>query len=72
LPVTSGALHSVLTQLKTRPTFAEQWPDTYRAAVASGRDRVLKLESIRPAATDMQTILQQRPDVARWWNEISS
>jgi hypothetical protein len=72
LPVTSGALHSVLTQLKTRPTFAEQWPDTYRAAVASGRDRVLKLESIRPAATDMHAILQQRPDVARWWNEISS
>jgi hypothetical protein len=72
LPVTSGALHSVLLQLKTRPTFAEQWPDTYRAAVAAGRDRVLKLESIRPAATDMQTILQQRPDVARWWNEISS
>jgi hypothetical protein len=72
LPVTNGALHSVLLQLKTRPTFAEQWPDTYRAAVAAGRDRVLKLESIRPAATDMQTILQQRPDVARWWNEISS
>jgi hypothetical protein len=72
LPVTSGALHSVLTQLKTRPTFAEQWPDTYRAAVASGRDRVLKLENIRPAATDMHAILQQRPDVARWWNEISS
>ena len=72
LPVTSGALHSVLTQLKTRPTFAEQWPDTYRAAVAAGRDRVLRLESIRPAAIDMQTILQQRPEVARWWNEISS
>jgi hypothetical protein len=72
LPNTSGALHSVLAQLKTRPTFAEQWPDTYRAAVAAGRDRVLKLESIRPAATNMQTILQQRPDVARWWNEISS
>jgi hypothetical protein len=72
LPNTSGALHSVLAQLKTRPTFAEQWPDTYRAAGAAGRDRVLKLESIRPAATDMQTILQQRPDVARWWNEIPS
>jgi hypothetical protein len=72
LPVTSGALHSVLAQLKTRPTFAEQWPDTYRAAVAAGRDRVLKLESIRPAATNMHAILQQRPDVARWWDEISS
>jgi hypothetical protein len=72
LPNTSGALHSVLAQLKTRPTFAEQWPDTYRAAVASGRNRVLKLESIRPAATNMHAILQQRPDVARWWDEISS
>jgi hypothetical protein len=72
LPNTVGAMKDMLTQLKQRPTFAEQWPDTYQAGLVRGKARVLKLESIRPASTDMQRILQQRPEVARWWNEIPS
>jgi hypothetical protein len=72
LPDTAGAMRDMLTQLKRRPTFAEQWPDTYQAGLVRGKARVLKLESIRSAPTDMQRILQQRPDVARWWNEIPS
>ena len=72
LPDTAGAMRDMLTQLKRRSTFAEQWPDTYQAGLVQGKARVLKLESIRSAPTDMQRILQQRPDVARWWNEIPS
>ena len=72
LPDTAGAMRDMLTQLKRRSTFAEQWPDTYQAGLVQGKARVLKLESIRSAATDMQRILQQRPQVARWWNEIPS
>jgi hypothetical protein len=72
LPEVTGAMHDMLVQLKNRPTFDEQWPDTYQQGLAKGKARVLKLESIRSASTDMQQILQQRPDVARWWNEISS
>jgi hypothetical protein len=72
LPEVTGAMHDMLIQLKQRPTFDEQWPDTYQQGLAKGKTRVLKLESIRSASTDMQKILQQRPDVARWWNAIPS
>ena len=64
------ALRDVLLQLKNRPTFAEQWPDSYRAGLAKGRARVLKLESMREARTDMRTILSARPSVLEWWNSI--
>jgi len=67
---TTGAMKDVLTQLKTRPTFEEQWPDTYRAALAKGKARVLKLESIRPSSTSMQEILSRRQDTLKWWNAI--
>lgn len=65
------SMREVLTQLKTRATFEEQWPDTYRAELARGKARVLKLESIRTAPTDMATILSARPDVLEWWNQIA-
>lgn len=67
---TAASMRSVLTQLKTRPTFEEQWPDTYRAELARGKARVLQLESIRTAPTDMRTILSQRPAVLEWWDQI--
>ena len=66
----SGAIKDVVVQLKTRPTFEEQWPDQYRAALAKGKARVLKLESIRPSPTSMQQILSQRQDILKWWNKI--
>ena len=66
-----GALRDVLLQLKTRPTFEEQWPDTYRAGLVSGRDRVLQLESIRTQKITMAEILAVRPAVLEWWNNIA-
>lgn len=71
IPQCSGALQDVLTQLRTRPTFAEQWPDQHREAIARGKARVLKLESIRTQKTTMDQILSGRPDVARWWHAIA-
>jgi hypothetical protein len=68
---TITSMREVLQQLKSRPTFEEQWPDTYRAELAKGTARVLKLESIRTSPTSMEAILNARPEVARWWNEIS-
>jgi len=67
----AGAMRDVLLQLKTRPTFEEQWPDTYRAGLAKGRARVLKLESIRTQKTTMAEILSHRPEVLEWWNQIA-
>ena len=66
----SGAMRDVLIQLKNRPTFAEQWPDTYRDAIARGKARVLKLEQIRTQKITMTDILAQRPDVLKWWMDI--
>ena len=67
----AGAMRDVLLQLKNRPTFEEQWPDTYRAGLAKGRARVLKLESIRTQSITMAEILSARPEVLEWWNEIA-
>jgi len=67
----AGAMRDVLLQLKNRPCFEEQWPDTYRAGLAKGRARVLQLEKIRTQSVTMTDILAQRPEVLGWWNEIT-
>ncbi len=67
----TGALRDVLLQLKTRPTFAEQWPDTYQAGLAKGKARVLKLESIRTQSITMAEILSARPKIKEWWDQIA-
>jgi hypothetical protein len=70
IPNTTGAMRDVLTQLKNRPTFEEQWPDQYHAALARGKARILKLEQIRTQKITMTDILSRRPDVLKWWMEI--
>jgi hypothetical protein len=67
----AGAMRDVLLQLKNRPTFAEQWPDTYQSGLVKGKARVLKLESIRTQKVTMTDILSARPDVLEWWMKIA-
>ena len=67
----AGAMRDVLLQQKNRPTFEEQWPDTYRAGLVKGRARVLKLESIRTQKITMAGILSARPAVKEWWDQIA-
>lgn len=66
----TGSIRDVLLQLRSRPNFEEQWPDTYLAGVVKGKRRILQLESLRPCAIDMDTILKQRPAVYEWWKSI--
>jgi len=68
---TSGAMQAVLMQLKNRPTFEEQWPDTYQQSLAQGRARVLQLEQIRTQSVTMTDILSARPAVLKWWMNIA-
>jgi hypothetical protein len=68
---TSGAMQAVLTQLKNRPTFEEQWPNEYKKSLAQGRDRVLQLEHIRTQKTTMTDILSARPEILKWWMNIA-
>ena len=66
----ASPLKDILVQLKTRPTFAEQWPEEYARAIARGKARVLKLEQIRTQSITMTDILSARPDVLKWWMAI--
>jgi len=66
----ANAMHNVLVQLKNRPTFEEQWPDTYRAALTQGKRRLIELETIRTAKTNMSKILSARPEIGAWYESI--
>jgi len=68
---TVASMRDVLSQLKSRPVFEQQWPDTYQAALSKGKARVLKLESIRPCAVTMQSILNGRKEIGDWFNGIA-
>jgi hypothetical protein len=70
VPQVDGALRDILIQLKTRPTFEQQWPDQYAKGLAKGKTRVLQLESIRTQKITMSEILAERPAVLEWWNNI--
>ena len=70
IPVVSGALKDILAQLKTRPTFAEQWPDDYQIGLRKGKSRIERLEQIRNDSYTMRDILSTKPEVLEWWNSI--
>jgi hypothetical protein len=67
---TTGAMRDMLLQLKNRPTFAEQWPDTFTKELARGKARVLQLEQIRGGMT-LADILAQDPEILEWYNDIT-
>jgi hypothetical protein len=61
----------VLQHLKNRPTFAEQWPDTYEAEARVGKRHILKLESIRTDCNlTMDSILSTYKPAQDWWRSI--
>jgi len=68
---TNASMRDLLTQLKSRPTFDEQWPDTYRQSLSKGKARVLRLESIRNDTYTMSDILLQDKDIHAWWENIT-
>ena len=67
-----GPLKDILVQLKTRPTFEEQYgEEEYAKGIAKGKARVLQLEAIRSQDITMDEILSERADVYEWWTSIS-
>ena len=70
LTTTSGALADVLLQLKTRPTFEEQWPYQWQEGLVKGKRRVLKLEKIRGDEYTLSDILSQDREIAKWYEKI--
>jgi hypothetical protein len=68
----TGALQDVLLQLKQRANFAEQWPDQWQAGLVKGKQRVLKLESIRGDSYTMADILKIDPEIYDWYQAIAT
>jgi len=66
----AGPMRDILVQLKTRPTFAEQWPNEYQDGLKRGKARIEKLELIRKDTYTMRDILAGRPQVLEWWDSI--
>jgi MoaA/NifB/PqqE/SkfB family radical SAM enzyme len=69
-PLTTGALHDVLTQLRHRPTFEEQWPEQYNAGLEKGKQRVLQLERIRGDTYTLTDIVAPDTEIAKWYESI--
>lgn len=66
----TSTVRDFLHQLLLQPTFEERWPDQYEQAIIRGKQRVLRLESIRNCDTNMETILKQWPNILKWWQQI--
>ena len=67
----NSPMRDILVQLKTRPTFQEQYgEEEYAKGIARGKARVLQLESIRNQTITMDQILSTRTDVYEWWQSI--
>ena len=71
-PIATGAMQDVLVQLKHRPTFEEQWPDTYKEGLASGKRSLLNLENIRKDKFTLGDILKQDPEIYEWYQNIAT
>ena len=68
--IDKGPLQEMLEQLKSRPTFAEQWPDTWQAGLSKAKFTVDNLEAYRQDTYKLEHILAQRPEVLKWWQAI--
>jgi hypothetical protein len=64
-----GAIRDVIVQLKQRPVFEEQWPDSYRSALAMGKARLQRIDRIRGGKT-LADILQQEKTLHEWYQQI--
>jgi hypothetical protein len=67
-----GALKDSLKQLKNRPNFEEQWPDTWQRGLVKGKQRVLQLEKIRKDTYAFENIIEKDPEIHEWYRSISN
>ena len=66
--VDNRIIREMLKGLLERPTFEEQFPDTYQKARIEGKWRMNALDKLRGGMTFANTL--QRQDVQDWYNEI--
>jgi hypothetical protein len=68
----NGALQDILLQLKNRPVFKEQWPDEYQAGLRKGKERILRLETVRNDIYTLRDILSADKEILEWYESIVS
>ena len=68
--VRTTVMRDMLLQLQQRPTFQEQWPDTWQQGLVKGKRRILCLEQIRQDTYTIDDILEQDPEIYEWWQSI--
>ena len=66
----SGAIRDVLLQLKTRPTFQEQWPNEWQAGLLKSKFRTIDIERIRKDQFTLRDIFKARPEILDWYDSI--
>jgi hypothetical protein len=68
----TSVMCNMLEQLRNRPTFEEQWPDTWQQGLIKGKQRILQLEKIRQDTYTINEILKQDNKIYEWWQNIRS
>jgi hypothetical protein len=58
-----------LTEMKTRPTFQEQWPSEHRQAFVNGRNYQKKLDKIRKDSYNLDCIYSLDKELYKWWSK---
>ena len=70
----TASLLATLEDMKNRPTFKEQWPDTYEQGFKNGKGYQDRIKNIRQDGTNktltIEDIYKQEPKILEWWNNI--
>ena len=76
LPQTDGAMRDVLTNLLSRPTFEEEYPDSYKQARKRAKQRMEVYDSRRRGLKFVDTLGNgndpQSESLIKWWNSIDT
>ena len=76
LPQTNGAMRDVLTNLLTRPTFEEEYPDSYKQARKRAKQRIEVYDSRRAGLKFVDTLRNgndpNSESLIKWWNSIDT
>ena len=66
----SNALRDVLQQLLQRPTFQEQWPESWSHGLRQGKQRLERIDALRKSQITLDTILSTHPKLHAWYHDI--
>lgn len=63
-------LRDVVSQLRNRATFQEQWPDTWQKGLRDGKARMEKIDQLRGSKLSLADILKPHKELYDWYCAI--